>query len=92
MRRSEFLRASVTAALGAAIRRNGAGNGALRRAPAGPPPGPDDGEVFWEFLRGQFPLETERAYLNTGGLGASPRSVIDAVKEKTDELERICET
>ncbi|HTR98412.1 MAG TPA: aminotransferase class V-fold PLP-dependent enzyme, partial [Bacteroidota bacterium] len=92
MKRSEFLRASVTAAVGAAMWKNGVPGEALRRTPAGPPPGPDDGEQFWEFLRGEFPLERERAYLNTGGLGACPRTVIDAVKEKTDELERICET
>ena len=92
MKRSEFLRASVTAAVGAAMWKNGMPGEALRRTPGGPPPGPDDGEQFWEFLRGEFPLERERAYLNTGGLGACPRTVIDAVKEKTDELERICET
>lgn len=52
---------------------------------------PDD-ESFWKFVRTQFPLTEERAYFNTGGLGASPYSVIDAVKAKMDELERISET
>lgn len=49
-------------------------------------------ENFWKFVRSQFPLTEERAYLNTGGLGASPYVVIDAVKAKMDELERISET
>jgi cysteine desulfurase / selenocysteine lyase len=49
-------------------------------------------EQFWRFLRDEFPLTHERAYLNTGGLGASPYAVIDAVKAKMDELERISET
>jgi selenocysteine lyase/cysteine desulfurase len=49
-------------------------------------------ERLWSFIRAQFPLTTERIYLNTGGLGASPYAVIDAVKEKMDELERISET
>ena len=52
---------------------------------------PDD-EQFWRFVRTQFPLTDERAYLNTGGLGASPYAVIDAVKAKMDELEKIAET
>ena len=53
--------------------------------------GPED-EQFWKLLRFQFPLTEERIYLNTGGLGASPFVVIDAVKAKMDELERISET
>jgi cysteine desulfurase / selenocysteine lyase len=48
-------------------------------------------EQFWKLLREEFPLTHERAYLNTGGLGASPSVVIDAVKAKMDELERVCE-
>lgn len=47
---------------------------------------------YWDLVRAQFPLSTERVYLNTGGLGASPYAVIDAVKAKTDELEKVCET
>jgi len=51
-----------------------------------------DEERFWAFLRDQFPLTRDRAYFNTGGLGASPFAVIDAVKSKTDELEYVSET
>ena len=92
MKRSEFLRASATGALGAAFFAGHMPEVLRGRDAGGPPPDPGGGERFWEFVRGQFPLERDRAYLNTGGLGASPRSVIDAVKEKTDELEKICET
>jgi selenocysteine lyase/cysteine desulfurase len=59
--------------------------------PAWPTANPDD-EQFWNVLRAQFPLTDERAYLNTGGLGASPYVVIDAVKAKMDELEMVSET
>jgi selenocysteine lyase/cysteine desulfurase len=59
--------------------------------PAWPTASPDD-EQFWKILRAQFPLTDERAYLNTGGLGASPYAVIDAVKSKMDELEKVAET
>ena len=59
--------------------------------PAWPTASPDD-EQFWKVLRAQFPLTDERAYMNTGGLGASPYAVIDAVKAKMDELEKVSET
>jgi len=50
------------------------------------------GEQFWSFLREQFPLTRERVYLNTGGLGASPYVVIDAVVSRLNELEKISES
>ncbi len=49
-------------------------------------------ERYWALVREQFPLTRERAYLNTGGLGASPYVVIDAVVSRMNELERISET
>jgi len=49
-------------------------------------------ERFWAFGREQFPLTRERIYLNTGGLGASPYAVIDAVVARMNELEKISET
>jgi selenocysteine lyase/cysteine desulfurase len=61
------------------------------RAASWPAFQPDD-ERFWKFLRLQFPLTRDRAYFNTGGLGASPYAVIDAVKAKMDELEFMSET
>lgn len=56
-----------------------------------PPVDPTD-EHFWQFVRQQFPLMPEKHYMNTGGLGASPYVVIDAVKAKMDELEKTSET
>jgi cysteine desulfurase / selenocysteine lyase len=50
-----------------------------------------DDERFWQIVRKQFPLTDTRAYFNTGGLGASPLQVIDAVKKKMDELEGVSE-
>jgi len=94
MRRNEFFRTvaglvattSMLPAISLAERsRKGANE------PAWPRPDADD-EQFWSFVRSQFPLTNDRAYLNTGGLGASPYAVIDAVKAKIDELETICET
>jgi hypothetical protein len=46
---------------------------------------------FWAVVRSQFPLTYDRAYFNTGGIGASPYSVINAVKSKMDELEEMGE-
>ena len=51
-----------------------------------------DEREYWEFVRGQFPLTRELAYLNTGWLGASPYAVIDAVTASMAELERASET
>jgi selenocysteine lyase/cysteine desulfurase len=100
MKRNEFLRFSASAAFGAALFPTlGPSLGTLPGSPTGrdatvagwPPPDATE-EQFWDFVREQFPLARERAYLNTGGLGASPYGVIDAVKGKMDELEKTCET
>ena len=48
-------------------------------------------DAYWKVVRNQFPLTKERAYFNTGGIGASPYSVINAVKSKMDELEEMGE-
>lgn len=90
MKRKEFLAACVAGLVGSTIAPRSAG-----AEPAVRPPWPGvstDDERFWAFLRDQFPLTRDRAYLNTGGLGASPYSVIDTVKSKIDELERQSET
>jgi selenocysteine lyase/cysteine desulfurase len=93
MKRQEFLGAVAALAAAPLVAKSNllhGGNGAL---PCAPWPEPDaQDESFWEFLRGQFPLARDRAYLNTGGLGASPYVVIEAVKAKMDELEKVCET
>lgn len=86
MDRKEFLK-TTAAALTAPV----ATSHWFRNAEPWPDPAADE-ERFWSFVRNQFPLTKDRAYFNTGGLGASPYAVIDAVKAKMDELETISET
>lgn len=38
-------------------------------------------ETDWEQIRKQFPLTESRNYFNTGGIGASPKLVLDSVYE-----------
>lgn len=52
----------------------------------------DVGEGFWQKVRSQFSLRDERIYFNTGGLGPSPQSVLDALSLKTHELDESGET
>ncbi len=54
--------------------------------------GAADDEAFWTQIRQQFRLSYKRIYLNTAGLGPSPRHVIRAVSEMAEELEDLCET
>jgi len=92
MKRKEFL-SSVAAAAALTVTPSLASAAVPHPAMAllWPPIDPQD-EQFWKFVRGQFPLTQDRAYFNTGGLGASPYVVIDAVKAKIDELEKVSET
>lgn len=46
----------------------------------------------WRIVRDQFLLEPGYAYLNTGGLGPTPRTVIAAFDQARLDLERRCET
>ncbi len=90
MKRKDFLTACMAGLVGGAVAPHLA-----RATPVTRPPWPatnTNDERFWAFVRDQFPLTRERAYFNTGGLGASPYAVIDAVKTKMDELERMSET
>jgi len=90
MKRSQFLRALGGLTAGAALV-PALSRGSERPSTFWPEPGADEKD-YWEFVRGQFPLTRERAYLNTGGLGASPYAVIDAVTASMAELERASET
>jgi selenocysteine lyase/cysteine desulfurase len=91
MNRKEFMRTAATAVAGAAAFPLLSSSAAVHPPASWPAPDPAD-ESFWKFVRGQFPLAADRAYLNTGGLGASPYAVINAVTAKMMELERIGET
>ena len=64
--------------------------------PAGQPDKPPattqpSAKAAWADIRGQFSLEPDLAYFNTGGLGPSPRPVIEAVNGCVSELERTSE-
>lgn len=47
---------------------------------------------FWELVRQYFYLKPDLLYFNTGGLGPSPRMVVDTLINKTMELEERGET
>ncbi|GBD93176.1 putative cysteine desulfurase [bacterium BMS3Abin05] len=49
-------------------------------------------EKFWKLVRAEFPLTHERIYFNTGGLGPSPRYVIDATTQMMLRINEISET
>jgi selenocysteine lyase/cysteine desulfurase len=49
-------------------------------------------EERWQLARNQFLLEPGYTYLNTAGLGPSPRPVLSALDEGWRRLERRCET
>ncbi len=92
MRRSDFFKTAFGAVAAAGLSGYTSTVGKTKHPPEVWPTIDPDDEQFWKFVRTQFPLTEERAYLNTGGLGASPYAVIDAVKAKMDELEKIAET
>jgi selenocysteine lyase/cysteine desulfurase len=48
-------------------------------------------EEYWRAIRGQYPLSTSRGYMNTGGLGPAPYSVMDAYTSSLWDLQRISE-
>ncbi len=45
-------------------------------------------EQFWSFVRSQFPLRHDFAYLNNGTMGPSPFVVIDAITAEMEEVDR----
>ena len=47
---------------------------------------------YWTAVRNQYPLGTDRIYLNCGGLGPAPTKVLEAVQAKALELQSISET
>lgn len=49
-------------------------------------------EIFWNFVKQQFPLIDDLIYMNTGGLGPSPYPVIETIKSYMLNLESLSET
>ena len=81
------LAATVAGVAGCAPRTGGTGPFLPERPRAG-----ENEEEFWKAVRRQFPLEAGLAYFNTGGLGPSPKPVIDALVREMSALERVSET
>ncbi len=46
--------------------------------------GVQDDQRYWDLIRSQFLFSDDYHYLNTGGLGSSPWSVINRMKEMSD--------
>jgi len=59
-------------------------SGAALRGHAGPAD-----EEYWQLVRSQFLLSPRGVYFNTGTVGASPRSVVDAVVEHMRAFETV---
>jgi selenocysteine lyase/cysteine desulfurase len=49
-------------------------------------------EAFWNAVRAQYPLLSDPAYLNTGGLGPAPLPVLEMVEAVSRRLQEHCET
>ncbi|MGI9518489.1 MAG: aminotransferase class V-fold PLP-dependent enzyme [Pirellulaceae bacterium] len=52
---------------------------------------PEDDEAYWKLVRSQFPLTSERTYMNAGGLGPAPHPVLQTVHNLIDDLQSTCE-
>ncbi|HEY1045088.1 MAG TPA: aminotransferase class V-fold PLP-dependent enzyme, partial [Bacteroidia bacterium] len=47
----------------------------------------DDGETYWKMVREQFPLSTDKVFLNNGTIGPSPYPVIHEVRQEMEAIE-----
>jgi selenocysteine lyase/cysteine desulfurase len=87
VKRREFLRGVGGAAAGTLIAARRAWSSVLEDLARGRSELGDDDPRFWELVRSQFHLAPGTAYLNTGGLGASPFAVTNVVKAMMDREE-----
>ena len=53
------------------------------------PPAAQDDEAYWRMVRSQFLISTRGIYFNTGTVGASPRTVLDAVVKHMTAFETV---
>lgn len=81
--RRRFIKTAALAMPGLAV------SGGVTGASPGRLPSPGDD---WEAVRAQYHLWDARSYLNTGGLGPSPRPVLERFREVTDDLQHRSET
>lgn len=80
--RRRFIRAITCTSVAAAVRPEIAG-----WMPRWPPPASLEDDDFWKEVRANFPLTTERIYMNSGGLGPAPYPVLDAAQRTTMEAQ-----
>lgn len=91
--RRTFLQGLSVGALGALAGCNTpTATAAARPVPALPAFGSVPDEAFWGAVRAQYPLRDHPVYLNTGGLGPAPQSVLDAVFNTMTRLQEHSET
>jgi isopenicillin-N epimerase len=53
------------------------------------PPSTQDDEAYWRMVRSQFLISPKGVYFNTGTVGASPRTVLDAVVRHMTAFETV---
>lgn len=58
----------------------------MQPAPLLTPPVGEPDEAFWKLVRSQFPLSQDLTYLNNGTMGVSPYAVLDAVYQKSVQI------
>jgi selenocysteine lyase/cysteine desulfurase len=89
MKRREFLGSMAAAAGGPLVAaRRASAEEAWRALRDGQAPAGAGDDRFWRLVRAQFHLAPDVAYLNTGGLGASPFAVTNTVKAAMDREEQ----
>ncbi len=54
-------------------------------------PGAQDDEAYWRMVRSQFLISLKGIYFNTGTIGASPRTVLDATVRHMTAFETVFE-